>query len=151
MTGQRYVAFENFPNMPKVKIDWTKSPVELPVVPSGMQDIETKIHNILSRIDRMPLDGIGADFKKLLVTLEVLLKRVDGETLPEVKATLGDLKRVLKSTDANLVGKDAPTQQEMRETLQEVKKAAQAINGLVDYLDRNPEALIRGKKQEGLK
>lgn len=151
MTGQRYVAFENFPNMPKVKIDWTKSPVELPVVPSGMQDIETKIHNILSRIDKMPLDGIGADFKKLLVTLEVLLKRVDGETLPEVKATLGDLKRVLKSTDANLVGKDAPTQQEMRETLQEVKKAAQAINGLVDYLDRNPEALIRGKKQEVLK
>jgi paraquat-inducible protein B len=148
VTGQRYVAFENFPTVPKVKIDWTKSPVELPVVPSGMQDFETKVQNILSKIEKMPLDGIGADFKKLLVTLDVLLKRVDGETLPEVRTTLEDLKRVLKSTDANLVGKDAPTQQEMRDTLQEVRKAAQAINGLVDYLERNPDALIRGKKQE---
>jgi paraquat-inducible protein B len=199
LTGQRYVAFENFPNTPKVKIDWTKSPVELPVIPSGLQDIEIKIHSILTKIERMPLDEIGTDFKKLLATIDVLLKRIDGETLPEVKTTLEDLKRiltktermpldeigtdfkkllatidvllkrideetlsevkttledlkrVLKSTDANLVGKDAPTQQEMRETLQEVRKAAQAINGLVDYLDRNPDALIRGKKQEGSK
>lgn len=151
VTGQRYVALENFPNAPKVKIDWTKSPPELPVMPSGMQDFETKIHSIMTKLEKMPLDGIGADLKKLLATTDGLLKRIDGETLPEVKATLQDLKRVLKSTDANLVGKDAPTQQEMREAMQEVKKAAQAINGLVDYLERNPDALIRGKKQEGAK
>ena len=151
LTGQRYVAFENFPNTPRMKIDWTKSPVELPVIPSGLQDIEIKIHSILTKIERMPLDDIGTDFKKLLTTIDVLLKRIDGDTLPEVKTTLEDLKRVLKSIDANLVGKDAPTQQEMRETLQEVKKTAQAINGLVDYLDRYPDALIRGKNQEGSK
>ena len=199
LTGQRYVAFENFPNTPRMKIDWTKSPVELPVIPSGLQDIEIKINSILTKIERMPLDDIGTDFKKLLTTIDVLLKRIDGETLlevkttledlkriltkiermplddigtdfkkllttidvllkridgetlPEVKTTLEDLKRVLKSIDANLVGKDAPTQQEMRETLQEVKKTAQAINGLVDYLDRYPDALIRGKNQEGSK
>jgi len=148
LTGQLYVAFDIFPDAPKMKIDWTKSPTELPVVPSGLQDLQNKINGILAKIDRMPLDGIGTDLKKLLVTTDGLLKRIDGETLPEVKKTLEDLKRVLVNIDATLVGKDAPTQQQLRETLQEVTRAAQGVSGLTEYLERNPEALIRGKVQE---
>lgn len=47
-----------------------------------------------------------------------------------------------------LVGKDSPTQQELRVALQEVARAARSISALVDYLERNPNALIRGKAQE---
>jgi len=148
LTGQRFVSLDMFPNAPRVKIDWTKSPAELPVVPSGLQDIETKINSILTKIEKMPLDGIGTDLKKLLETTDSLLKRVDGEVLPEVRNNLEELKRVLKNIDATLVGKDAPTQQQLREALQEITRAAQGISGLTEYLERNPEALIRGKSQE---
>lgn len=148
LTGQLYVAFDNFRGVPKVKIDWTKTPAELPVMPSGLEDLKTKINDVLARIDKIPLNAIGEDMKKLLAGLDGMVKRVDREVLPELKTTLDALKHVLKSTDATLVGKDAPAQQEMREALQEVRRAAQAVSGLVDYLERNPEALVRGKTQE---
>ncbi|HPJ96955.1 MAG TPA: MlaD family protein [Syntrophales bacterium] len=148
LTGQRFIALDHYPNAPKVKIDWTKSPVEMPVVPSGLQDIETKITNILGKIEKIPLDGIGNDVKKLLESIDVLLKRVDGEVVPEVKATLEELKRVLENINTTLVGKDAPTQQQLREALQEITKAAQGISSLTEYLERNPESLIQGKSKE---
>jgi paraquat-inducible protein B len=148
VTGQLYVALDFFPGMPKVKIDWAKSPTELPVKSSGMQDLQDRLNSIITKIEKMPLDDIGKDVKKLLATTDGLLKRIDGETLPEVKKTLEDLKRVLVNIDATLVGKDAPTQQQLRETLQEVTRAAQGVSGLTEYLERNPEALIKGKTQE---
>ena len=117
-------------------------------MPSGLEDLKTKINDVLARIDKIPLNAIGEDMKKLLAGLDGMVKRVDREVLPELKTTLDALKHVLKSTDATLVGKDAPAQQEMREALQEVRRAAQAVSGLVDYLERNPEALVRGKTQE---
>ena len=60
ITGELYVAFEYFPDAPKVKIDWTKDPLELPVVPGSLASIEAKLGSILTKIDKMPLDAIGA-------------------------------------------------------------------------------------------
>jgi paraquat-inducible protein B len=148
VTGQLYVAFDVFPDTSKVKIDWSKSPTELPVVPSGLQDLQNKLNSIVTKIEKMPIDAIGEDLKKLLATIDGVLKRIDGETLPELKKTLEDLKRVLVNTDATLVGKDAPTQQQLRDALQEITRAAQGVSGLTEYLEKNPEALIRGKAQE---
>jgi len=148
LTGQRFVALDFFPNTTRVKIDWTKSPVELPVVPSGLQDLEMKINNILGKIEKMPLDDIGMDVKKLLESIDSLVKRLDGEVVPEVKTNLEELKRVLENVNNTLVGQDAPTQQQLREALKEITRAAQGISSLVEYLERNPEALIQGKKQE---
>lgn len=148
ITGQLYIALDHFRDLPRVKIDWTNTPPVFPVIPSGLEDLKMKINDTLAKIERIPVDAIGEDVKKLLERVDGLVKRVDREVLPEVKKTLEDLKRVLKSTDATLVGKDAPAQQEMREALQEVSRAAQAISGLVEYLERNPDALIRGKAEE---
>jgi paraquat-inducible protein B len=148
VTGQLYIALDRFPDAPKAKIDWTKSPPEIPVVPGSLQILENKINGILAKIDKMPLEAIGEDLKKLLVTTDQTMKRVDTEITPELKTTLEDLKRVLKSTDATLVGKDAPAQQDLRDALQEMTRAARAIRVFTDYLERHPEALIRGKTKE---
>jgi len=77
-----------------------------------------------------------------------LIKRLDGEIVPEAKTNLEELKRVLENINTTLVGQDAPTQQQLREALKEITKAAQGISGLVEYLERNPEALIQGKSKE---
>ena len=148
LTGQRFVSLDIFPDAPDVEIDWRKVPTELPVVPSGLQDMETKIHSILTKLEKMPLDGLAADLKKTLVSVDKLFKRIDGEILPDAKATLEKLKRALENIDATLVGKDAAAQQQLRDTLQEIARAAQGVSRLTEYLERNPEALIRGKAQE---
>lgn len=162
LTGQLYVAFDYFPDAPKAAVDWSKQPVELPSVPSNLEDLEAKVTRILDKLDHLPLEQIGKDAKNALATLDrtlqaadQLVRRVDGEIVPEVKnslaglrGTLANAERVLKSADNTLVGQNAPAQQELRNAMQEVARAARAVRVLADYLERHPEALIRGKSEE---
>ena len=154
VTGQLYVAFDRFPNAPKAKVDWTKEPPELPVMPGGLQDLENKITSIVAKIDKMPLDAIGEDLKKLLVTTDQLMKphrrgnHPRAEDVPGRAARQLAAKRVLENTDATLVGKDAPAQQELREALQEIDTRGAGDPGVHRISGAQPDALIRGKTQE---
>ncbi len=162
ITGQLYVAFDFFPTAPKTKIDWSRDPTELPVVQSTITDIEAKISGIVAKLDKLPLEAIGADLTKALVTLDQTLQdasktlsHIDAELTPGVKTTLDELRgaiatadRVLKNTDTTIVGKDAPAQQDLRDALQEITRAARSLRILTDYLERHPESLIRGKTEE---
>jgi paraquat-inducible protein B len=162
ITGQLYIAFDSFPNAPKAKIDWNRDPTELPVVPSTVTDIEAKLTNIVNKLDKLPLDAIGDDLRKTLVSLDQTLQdagkavnRIDADVTPGLRTTLDDLRgtigvvdRVLKNTDATLVGKDAPAQQELRDALQEITRAARSLRVLADYLEQHPDSLIRGKSEQ---
>jgi paraquat-inducible protein B len=161
ITGEMYVAFEYFPNAPKVRLDATRDPIELPVVPGGLAALESKLGSILAKIDNMPLDAIGVDVKNAIETLtttlkdaDTLIKRVDVQWVPEGTKTLQalhqaitDADRALVNADTTFFGKDSPAPQDLRDTLQEVTRAARAVRILVDYLERHPEMLIRGKAE----
>jgi paraquat-inducible protein B len=162
LTGELFVAFEYFPNAPKIKLDWSRDPLELPVVAGGFANIEAKLSSILTKVDNMPLNAIGAEVKDALASLnqtlkdaDALVKNVDAKLVPEGTRTLQDMRnainsadRVLKNTDSTLFGKDSPAPQDLRDTLQEVTRAARSVRILVDYLERHPEMLIRGKTEE---
>jgi paraquat-inducible protein B len=155
ISGQLYVALEYFPDAPKARIDFKQDPPEFPMMAGDIAALETSIKNIVAKLDKVPVEEIGNDLKKILETLDRTLTRVEGETLPEAKKTLEDLRgaltsaeRVLSSTDNTLLGPDAPAQQELRDALKEIARAARGIRVLADYLEQNPEALIRGKSKE---
>ena len=162
LTGELYVGFEYVPNAPKVKIDIGRDPLELPVAPGGFANLEAKLTSILNKIDHMPLDAIGIEVKNAIATLEQTLKdagtmisRVDAQWVPEGTKTLEDARRAIASADraignadSTLFGKDSPAPQDLRDTLQEVTRAARAVRILVDYLERHPEILLRGKPEE---
>jgi len=161
LTGQLYVAFDFFPDAPKAKIDWSKEPTELPVVPSTLPNIEAKLTSIIAKLDEIPYEAIGDDVKKVLAALQQTLKETDRllnpirrQTVPKLNAAVDELRsvvgsadQVLESTDATLLGKDAPGQQELRNALQEISRAARSLRVLTDYLQRHPSALIRGKTE----
>src|SRR5580765_523749 len=162
LTGQLFVAFDFYPNAPKVKIDWSPEVPELPVVPSTVADLEAKITGFVAKLDKLPLETIGADLTKALASLSQTLEdaskavnRIDSDVTPELKSTLNGLRgtisavdRTLNSADATLVGKDAPAQQDLRDALQEIARAARSLRVLTDFLERHPDALIRGKTEE---
>ncbi len=162
LTGELFVAFEYFPHAPKPKLDWNKDPLELPVVAGGFANIEAKLGSILTKVDDLPLDAIGTEVKATLATLNqtmkderTLVNNVDTKLLPdgtrtldEMRRAIGSADRVLKNTDATLYGKDSPAPQDLRDTLQEVTRAARSVRILVDYLERHPEMLLRGKTEE---
>ncbi len=162
LTGELYVAFEYFPDAPKVKLDWTQEPLELPVVPGSLASIEAKLGSILTKIDRLPLDAIGGDVRTALATLDrrsrmrdTLVNRVDAQWVPEGTKTLEELRRaiadadrVVKNADTTLFSKDSPAPQDLRDMLQEITRAARSVRVLVDYLERHPDTLLRGKPTE---
>ena len=162
LTGQLYVALSYFPKAAKVKLAATADIPELPVVISTLPELEEKLGSIIDKINRLPLDAIGEDLRKSLATLEqtlkdgsTLLNRIDTDVVPALKTTLDDARsalgsaeRMLTSTEATLVGPSAPGQQELRNAMQELGRAARSLRVLADYLERHPEALIRGKVPE---
>jgi paraquat-inducible protein B len=162
LTGQLFVALDFFPDVGKAKIDWSRDPVEIPVVPSTTQDLEQKITGIVAKLDKLPYEAIGDDLTKVLTTLNQTLQdaskavnRIDADVTPELKlivtqlrGTVASVDGVLKNTDATLVGKDAPAQQDLRDALQEIARTARSLRVLTDYLERHPEALIRGKSEQ---
>ncbi len=162
LTGQLYVALDYFPDAPRAKIDWSRDPAELPVVPSTLPDIEAKLTRIVAKLEQLPLEEIGADVTKALATLNETLQdaskavnRIDADVTPELRTTLEGVRRaiatadgVLQNTDATLLGQGAPVQQELRDALQEIARAARSLRVLTDYLERHPDSLIRGKTDE---
>ncbi len=162
LTGERYVAFDYHPKAVKVRVDWNKETLEMPVVPSTLPDVEDKLTDILAKLDKLPLEAIGADLKQDLETLDQTLKaaskllsHVDGDLVPGLKNTLDDAhrtltaaERVMQDTDRTLVGPNAPGQQQLRDTLKEVAQSARALRVLADDLERHPEALVRGKSEQ---
>jgi paraquat-inducible protein B len=170
LTGQMYIAVDQFPDAPRPKIDWNQEPLELPVVPSTVPDLEAKLSSILAKLDSMPFDAIGRELESTVTGANKLVRDMDATLVPELRTTVdtankllgsmdGELKgildearralasadRVLKNTDATIVGVDAPAQHDLRDALQEVARAARAVRVLADYLERHPESLVRGK------
>ena len=162
LTGQLYVAFDYFPKAARASITWNRGVAELPVVPSGLVDLEAKLASILEKIDKLPLDQIAGDLRKDLQSLDEtlngankLITRVDKELVPSLKTSLEGLQRALagmdrtlKNADASLLGPDAPAQQELRDALTEFTRAARSMRVFLDYLERHPESPIRGKLED---
>jgi paraquat-inducible protein B len=162
ISGHLYVALDYFPDAPGAKIDWERKPPEFPVVPSEMANLQANLKSLLVKLDKVPVEEIGNEARKAIAALDGTLQnanrtleRVDGEIVPEAKKTLEELRRtiasaehVLANADNTFLGPDAPVQQDLRDAMREIARAAKAVRALADYLERNPNALIRGKTQE---
>lgn len=131
ITGALYVALDFFPDAPPFTLDWSHEPVELAVVPGELEAVEATLIKIVKKLDKLPLEEIGNDVRKALVDLD---------------STLGSGRRTLDTADA-AIGPDSALRVDLASTLQEVSRAARAIRVLGDYLERHPEALIRGKTE----
>src|SRR5262245_32379909 len=131
LTGQLYVAFDFFPEVPKATVDMNQDVPVLPTVPSTIPDLEAKLTSILAKLDKLPYDQIGADVTKVLANLDVTLQaatkvvnRLDTDVVPELKTTLEEARRVLATTDGLLKG-------EVNATLEEARKTIASVDGLL--------------------
>ena len=153
LTGQLYVNLEFFPDAPPAQIDWTNIPPALPTMAGGLQALERSVASILAKVDKMPIEEIGTDLRQNLASLnrtlnsaDKLVKRLDAEVTPEAKSTLEEARKTLKVVERTMAS-DAPLQQDLRTSLRELSRTAQSLRELTELLGRQPESLIRGKKE----
>jgi paraquat-inducible protein B len=153
LTGQMYVSLGIFPDAAPAKINWATSPPEFPTQPGMMIELQATLMNISKKLEKMPIDQIGGDLRialqslnRTLVGAEQMVKRLDKDVTPAAKAALDDARRTLITVDRTLAS-DAPLQQDLRTSLQELSRASASLRELTDLLERQPESLIRGKKE----
>ncbi|MDX2168612.1 MAG: MlaD family protein [Deltaproteobacteria bacterium] len=146
LTGALFVTFDFHPEAPPATVDWSTQPPRLPTAPGQFQALEARLANIVKKIDEMPLQAIGNDLRKSIADLDRLL--VGAEATLDKADTLVDNADALIQNANRMVEPNSLLGTELATTLQELTRAARSLRVLTDYLERHPEALIRGKTGE---
>jgi len=139
LTGALFVAFDLFPDAPPATVDWSQQPPQLPTTPGDIQAMEASVVNIIKKLDQIPFKGIGDDLQQAFVELD--------RTLVSARGTLDSGRGALDNAN-KLVEPNSVLSAQLSSTLQDVSRAARSVGVLADYLERHPEALIRGKTGE---
>jgi paraquat-inducible protein B len=147
LTGQLYIAMDFFPSAPKVTMEWDKRPPELPTVPGGLQSLQDSVTNLVAKLNKVPFEGIGKDLRQTLQDASALVKTLDNSVAPEARATLVAARTALESVNRTLQPGSALAQSTV-DTMRELSQTAASFRALADYLERHPEAILRGKQED---
>jgi paraquat-inducible protein B len=151
LTGTQYVALDFAPDSKRAKLD-TSGPVpQLPTVRGPLSDLQPQIASIVAKINKVPFDEIGRDLQASLHEAQTAIRQLSPEAqkaLAEVEHTLGAVRESLARLDSNVLDEDAPMQRSVQQTMTDLQRAAQSLRDLSDYLQRHPEAILRGKRAD---
>ncbi|MGO8858858.1 MAG: intermembrane transport protein PqiB [Steroidobacteraceae bacterium] len=151
LTGQKYVALDFHTEVSPDPVGWDSKPAVFPTTTGALDDIQDSVGSIAKKLDKVPFDQMTARLMTTLTTLDDTLKttdrlvrQIDGTLAPQISATLTEAQGAMKNAK-EMLGQDAPLQSDLSATLLELSRAARSVSALVDYLERHPESLLRGK------
>ena len=154
LTGQKYVDLDMHPDAPAETIHWSSEISVFPTVSNGLDDIQDSLGTVARKLSKVPFDQISyrllgtlSSLEQTLKSTDDLMRHVDAGVAPQVEATLTEARAAMKNAK-ELLSKDAPLQSDLGTTLLQLSRAAKSVSALVDYLERHPESLLRGKPGE---
>lgn len=114
---------------------------------SGLDETVKDAQNLIRRLDSQ-VTPITTNINKTLVDAQHVFGSVDSQIIvlaESVNKTAEKATETLIAAEA-LLKKDSPVLYQMTKTLKELSDAARSIRLWAEYLERHPEALLRGKK-----
>ena len=155
LTGQLYVAFDFLGKGPAGKLALVDGATTVPSAPGTLSELQPQIAQIVANVNKIPFEAIGRDLQSTLKQANGAIAQLTPEaqktlaevtrTLATAQRTLGSVQGSLENLDHNVLNPNAPVQRGLEDTLGEVQRAAQSLRVLSDYLQRHPEAVLRGK------
>ncbi|KKB64234.1 mammalian cell entry protein [Robbsia andropogonis] len=146
LTGQLYISLDFVQNAAPVSFNPQMQPLYLPTISTaGVDQLEEKLNHVVDKIDKIPFDTIGLQLSANLSSLDATLKQVNGQLLPETTRTMQQAQGALGNAQ-QFLSPDSRLQQNINQALEEVQRSAQSVRSLVDYLNRHPESLLRGRR-----
>jgi paraquat-inducible protein B len=154
LTGQLYVALDFLPGTRTANPGNADGVLAIPTVPGTFTELQTTVARLARKLEDLPLQELSNDARRSLQALDRTLAGIDRlgasveqRLLPEIESGLAAVRASLARAEETLDA-DAPTQMQLRATLQEVARAADAIRLLAQLLEREPEALLRGRRED---
>jgi len=155
LTGQLYVALDFHPDDVHATVDWNRDPPVVPTIAGSLTRIQDTIGRFADKLDRVPVEKLSAQLSQALESLDATMKtsrdligHLDSDLAPQATRTLKQAEAALQSANA-VLAQDAPLQHDLQAAMQQVAQSARALAVLADYLERHPEALLRGKPEPG--
>jgi paraquat-inducible protein B len=130
LTGKLFVDMDIYEKVKTAAIDYGGPFPVLPTIPSSLEEMTNRLANILDKLEQFPIDQLGKNINATLSGLQ--------QTVAQTQSALATLQ--------TSVSTDSPLQQQLQQTLQELSGAARSLRLLADYLERHPEAILRGKQ-----
>jgi len=155
VSGALYVSIDFVPGMSSPPLDWSHSPVQLPTVSGKLDAIEDQVDHLLKNLDQTVVVAKGTltNVNQVLVSANALIEPNSGlvknvnDTMVTARGTLTNADTMINNA-GTLLSPDSALMSQLDNLLQQGGGAAQALRVLADYLERHPEALIRGKTGE---
>ena len=122
-----------------------------------MKDVRSMVQNVDGQVKPLAagIEGTMKDIQTMTKEIQNLVRNASAKIDkfgPSIEKTLEAASTTLEGAQATLrtvggaAGEDSPLIYQMMQTLKELSAAARSLRTLADYLERHPEALIRGKK-----
>jgi paraquat-inducible protein B len=121
----------------------------LPTVNGTSQELESGIARIIKKVNDLPLQETVLQANADLRDLHGTLSALNAQLLPRANDALSALHTTLDSAGRTL-DDDSPLRQSLTDTLSETRNTLEAVRELAGYLDRHPEALLRGRRPQSV-
>ena len=161
ITGQQVLAVDFVPGATPAELVLDGKEWVLPSVGGGLDNILTAVSGISAKIDRLPLDQIAGNLNVTLRSaagamgsVQELVRKTDAgltpalKRLPEIAQAVQEAAVRAGRTFGSLegsYGQNSQFNRELERAMTQVGDTARSIRILADYLDRHPEALVRGR------
>ncbi|MEY8263668.1 MAG: MlaD family protein, partial [Bermanella sp.] len=122
LTGQSQITLDFFPMMKKGQVKFIEGVMVLPTAQESLEGLLDKIDQIMQRFEAMPIEEIGRN-------------------IAQTTASVNSLVHSLNAVEGGVVGV------QVEEALSELTRAARSMRSMTEYLERHPEALLKGKGQ----
>jgi len=143
LTGQLYVVLDTFPNARPVEFVMG-DPAMIPTVPGQLDQLQQQISSIVTKIEKIPFDQIGQELRTTLAGTSKVMSQIDRQLAPEARNVLRQARQSLEQVD-RMLSPDASLPVNADRAMQELARAARSLRALADFLQTNPESLLRGR------
>lgn len=170
LTGELYVDLDFRPESGPATMRTVRGLPVIPAVPTELETLSASLTGVLEKFAALPLEPLVEELRGATRAIEEVARgREVGRALESLAATLASLERAASAAERetptllrslreaadrardgaaaleSLLGTDSRTRADFATLLREAASAARALRGFAELLQRNPEALLRGR------
>jgi paraquat-inducible protein B len=147
VTGQATVSLDLFPGTPATFVNTYPDRVEIPTVPSTLQEVQATLQQIYDKISQLPLDELVEDTRTLIKGANRLINDpMVAQAVTNASQAMTDLQQAARTLEGRIgpvISSIETTSDTANRTL---KSAQEAIAGTDDMLQAAQQALVQADR-----